>query len=507
MKSKKANYPKSVFLTLVIILSMSVTVFSRVPIPPPAATQVDATDALLICEHFVGMQLLPPSILWAADVNNSGGANSIDALLVMKSYVRQDPPMSGGIGDVIVSGGLNSGTVNVSIPAITNVCPDANGMVTIPVRITSSGPVAAISLALQYDQSALSFVQCFNLSSLLTSGGLLLTNANGGEVRLGWFNFATPVTFANECIVNLLFSCLNTANSSLTWNTQACRISDLTGQDFSDTYINGLVSPVSNYTATSNSPLCEGSKLHLYANPAGATYTWAGPAGYSSTQQNPFRNGASLSYAGIYYLTATIGNCTITSNTQVAVNAKPTKPGKMSDIVLCTPLSSTQLNGTVPLVGTGAWTQVSGPGSASFDDLTLPNATVSNLVSGNYAFRWTISNPPCPDEYKDVKVKVKKCKGTTIENDDFLLLVQPNPFSLSTTFYLDLPGEGLLTLRLFDLLGREVLAPVKDKFYPPGAATFNIDGSGLPEGMYMYRFTYRGTSVTQEKTGKLVLAR
>nr|WP_052738845.1 T9SS type A sorting domain-containing protein [Pontibacter korlensis] len=40
--------------------------------------------------------------------------------------------------------------------------------------------------------------------------------------------------------------------------------------------------------------------------------------------------------------------------------------------------------------GTGTWSQVNGPTTASFSSTTNPNATAGNLTPGTYVFRWTV---------------------------------------------------------------------------------------------------------------------
>ena len=80
-------------------------------------------------------------------------------------------------------------------------------------------------------------------------------------------------------------------------------------------------------TASSNSPVCEGSPLTLSGGDNGmSTYAWSGPDGYSSADQSPLVSGSStLSMDGTYTLTVTDGNgCTETASTVVEVNALPT---------------------------------------------------------------------------------------------------------------------------------------------------------------------------------------
>lgn len=75
--------------------------------------------------------------------------------------------------------------------------------------------------------------------------------------------------------------------------------------------------------AGNDGPVCAGSTLGLTATTvAGATYQWAGPNGFSSTQQNP-----SLVYTtatnGTYTVVATLGGCTATAHTIVTGSPEP----------------------------------------------------------------------------------------------------------------------------------------------------------------------------------------
>jgi len=61
--------------------------------------------------------------------------------------------------------------------------------------------------------------------------------------------------------------------------------------------------------ATSNSPVCVNSPINLIAQTvSGATYLWAGPSSFSSSDQDPVFSALSA-YAGIYSLTVTSNGC------------------------------------------------------------------------------------------------------------------------------------------------------------------------------------------------------
>ena len=74
-------------------------------------------------------------------------------------------------------------------------------------------------------------------------------------------------------------------------------------------------------TASNNGPVCTGTTLSLTGGPAGMTYSWSGPNGFSSTQQSPIvSTSATAAMAGLYTLTVTNSNgCVNTANTSVVI--------------------------------------------------------------------------------------------------------------------------------------------------------------------------------------------
>ena len=79
-------------------------------------------------------------------------------------------------------------------------------------------------------------------------------------------------------------------------------------------------------TAGSDSPICAGATLHLYASAVtDATYAWTGPDGFASSAQNPTIANVTTAASGTYSVTATVSGCTSTpGTTTVTVNALPT---------------------------------------------------------------------------------------------------------------------------------------------------------------------------------------
>ena len=75
-------------------------------------------------------------------------------------------------------------------------------------------------------------------------------------------------------------------------------------------------------SASSNSPVCLGAAINLSsATISGATYSWTGPNGYSSPDQNPIILTASIADAGSYTVTILSDGCTsVPSSVTVVVN-------------------------------------------------------------------------------------------------------------------------------------------------------------------------------------------
>jgi gliding motility-associated-like protein len=89
-----------------------------------------------------------------------------------------------------------------------------------------------------------------------------------------------------------------------------------------------LAAPTSNPTASSTT-LCQGGTLTLTANPsegvAPYTFSWTGPNGYVSTDQNPVINNIGVSAAGVYSLVVTDAlndTSIIQSTAAIIVNSK-----------------------------------------------------------------------------------------------------------------------------------------------------------------------------------------
>ncbi|MFI5145287.1 MAG: T9SS type A sorting domain-containing protein, partial [Ignavibacteria bacterium] len=77
--------------------------------------------------------------------------------------------------------------------------------------------------------------------------------------------------------------------------------------------------------------------------------------------------------------------------------------------------------------------------------------------------------------------------GNEIPDKFDLLQNYPNPFNPSTKIKFDVPQNiGIVTLKIYDLLGREVIALLNKKLQP-GIYEVEWDGSNFASGVYFYK--------------------
>ncbi len=100
-----------------------------------------------------------------------------------------------------------------------------------------------------------------------------------------------------------------------------------------------------------------------------------------------------LTDAGSYTIQAIHSNgCTRTMTNTVTINTKaaPTVANAGPDINTCG--EQVTLSANTPTVGTGAWTQVSGPVQSQFSNALSPTTSVSAIQANTYVYAWTITN-------------------------------------------------------------------------------------------------------------------
>jgi len=112
--------------------------------------------------------------------------------------------------------------------------------ISIPVNLTGSAAVSAISLALNYQMQSLQYVGVSNVSAALS--GNLLVNAVGGRVIASWFS-TQAATLANTTLFNIRM--VIQSNSPLIWDLVTpgnCEIANANGTPINTDFLDGAAS-------------------------------------------------------------------------------------------------------------------------------------------------------------------------------------------------------------------------------------------------------------------------
>ena len=133
---------------------------------------------------------------------------------------------------------------------------------------------------------------------------------------------------------------------------------------------------------TNDGPYCVGETIHLSVNAQeGATYSWTGPNGYTSNQQNPSRPNCTLNMAGTYTCTTTVGSQSTTASTEVIIYPMPTANFNFTTVCAGTP---TQFSSTCTTNPAGQQIQSYNWNFGDGQTGTGPNPTHTYANPGTY---------------------------------------------------------------------------------------------------------------------------
>jgi hypothetical protein len=189
-------------------------------------------------------------------------------------------------------------------------------------------------------------------------------------------------------------------------------------------------------SASYNDPVCEGGTLQLFGASTSTitSWSWSGPNGWSSNQQNPVIPNVNASFSGDYQLVITDNTgCQKTTSLSVLIGTADVADAG-PDQLLCDTYN-TVVTGNTPLNGAGLWTIVSG--SATIIPPTGPSAEVLNLPLGTTVLRWTITpNNGCPVSTDQVSITVRNPNPTLSSNSPVCsgnaLIINVNGVQLSS---------------------------------------------------------------------------
>ena len=117
-----------------------------------------------------------------------------------------------------------------------------------------------------------------------------------------------------------------------------------------------------------------------------------------------------------------------------------------------------------------------------------------NTVNGGF---WSFVGP--------IVTHVEKIESESFPKEFRLEQNYPNPFNPTTTIIFMLPKSSDVTIKIFDLTGREITTLVNEEMQP-GEYQIVFEAQDFPSGVYFYRIkTNTEGSTTFVKTKKMLL--
>jgi gliding motility-associated-like protein len=281
--------------------------------------------------------------------------------------------------------GPNGFTSSVQNPVIPNAAMTDAGNYQLNVLVNGCQSASPTSTNVVVKQTPAAPV--LNTNSPVCEGTSLSLSAS--NVPGGAFSWTGPNGFSSS-IQNPSLNNAAVANSGTYSATVTVNGCSSTASTIAAT-INPLpVAP----SISSNSPICQASALSLTASDiAGATYSWTGPVGFTSSLQNPVINNANIVASGTYSVKATVNGCTgAASSLTAVVNPIPSAPVLSSSVPVCEGSCLNLMASNIP----GSVYSWSGPNgfTSSIQNPSLPSATVN--ASGTYSAFVTVNGCSSP---------------------------------------------------------------------------------------------------------------
>ncbi|MBA3830253.1 MAG: gliding motility-associated C-terminal domain-containing protein [Taibaiella sp.] len=323
---------------------------------------------------------------------------------------------SNASGQVVISG-LSAGIYN-NIKLTLNGCPSAPvGPLTLNNPSTPATPVASSNSPV-----------CLNSTLSFNA-----TDATPG-VTYTWTGPAFPsgTSVQNPSVPNVPFA---DSGNYFVYVTDAlsCTSSIVT--------VNVVVKPLpANPTASSNTPVCQGSTLSLTSSSstAGATYSWTGPNSFTSTAQNPNINNVQLNAIGTYTVYSVLNGCNSAApaTTNVYVKWTPGTPSLSSNSPVC---NGAGYNPNVLTFNTadtsgGVTYTWSGPNAFSVIGSTATTQTIINppfVDSGVYSIYATLNG--CNSAVTTTRVVINPTPVKPAVNPSFTAYCQYAPVTVALT--------------------------------------------------------------------------
>lgn len=139
--------------------------------------------------------------------------------------------------------------------------------------------------------------------------------------------------------------------------------------------------------------------------------------------------------------------------------------------------------------------------NSSFQKVSVQRTAPSNAAYLRITL-YSASNHTSNGYWDDVSLSTVLPKLFSEENTEeipaeYAIINYPNPFNPTTKISFTIPNDGHVSLKVYDVLGREV-AVLANRAFSSGRYEFEFDASNLSSGTYLYRFSTDNKTITKK---------
>lgn len=147
---------------------------------------------------------------------------------------------------------------------------------------------------------------------------------------------------------------------------------------------------------------------------------------------------------------------------------------------------------------TGTWSLIATTTGLEYTDVQML-LEEPNMIAPNLYYKVVASSePPSSDESNTIFCRGTKYPRKEVVQQNVTILIEyslaqnyPNPFNPTTQIQYSIKEAGLVQLRVYDMLGKEVVTLVNTN-KEAGNYSVEFDASHLPSGVYIYQLTTPG---------------
>lgn len=185
-------------------------------------------------------------------------------------------------------------------------------------------------------------------------------------------------------------------------------------------------------------------------------------------------------------------------------NMRVTTDGGVSWDTITTPVSTTlsavdfvdPMNGMI--VGTTGYSAKTSDGGQTWTFDNAGGGTLNEVDMTSIDTAYSVGTTGAVHKFADF-VTNSSTFTNNVPEKYFIAQNYPNPFNPTTTIRFGLPREGTVSLKIYDIAGREVARIFNNLRFNAGEVSHNFNGSMLSSGVYFYSLIVDGEMVATKK--------